>query len=166
MKLAETRYDNTETGCCERLDASKWDEQEFHWDDKLFLRDHVRSFLHVPLNYGSIISRDLAAVEDAGAYPEVPLTLTEEVSLWGADIYVALDREVPDAQMQRLSGTFLTKVFEGPYRDAGKWADRMGEYVEGRGSQVKALYYYYATCPKCARTFGKNSTVLFAQTTS
>jgi hypothetical protein len=27
--------------------------------------------------------------------------------------------------MTTLSGTFLTKVYEGPYRDAGKWAADM-----------------------------------------
>lgn len=163
MKLADTDYDNSETGCCARVDESSWQDQEFHWQDKPFLRDHVRSFLHLPLNYGSVISRDLAAVEEAEAYPETPLTLTDEVSLWGADLYVAVDGEVPNAQIERLSGTFLSKVFDGPYRDAGKWAQAMEEYVEHRGHKLDKLYYYYATCPRCAKTFGKNSTVVFAR---
>lgn len=70
MKLSQTRYDNSETGCCAKLDPASWDDKTFEWKDKRFLKDHIRSFLHVPLNFGSIISRDHAAVEEAAAYPE------------------------------------------------------------------------------------------------
>ncbi len=164
MKLAETTYDNTETNCCARLDRQYWDERRFDWRDKLFLRDHIRAFLHIPLNFGSVISRDHAAVEGAAAYPEHPLWLTDEVSPWGSDIYVALDRPIENAELTRLSGTFLSKVFEGPYRDAGKWASEMEKYVAAQGRTVDRLFYFYATCPKCARHFGKNEVVLFAQT--
>ena len=49
MKLAETNYDNAETGCCAKLDVARWDEKEVVWQEKLFLRDHIRAFLQVPL---------------------------------------------------------------------------------------------------------------------
>jgi hypothetical protein len=163
MKLAQTNYDNSETGCCARLDRDKWDEREFEWTDKPFLEDHIRAFLHVPLNYGSVISRDHAAVEDAAAYPADPLWLTEEVSPWGSEVYVALDREIPHAKVTKISGKFLTKVFEGPYRDAGKWAHQMEDYVRSRGQTPLRLLFFYATCPKCAKRFGRNEVVLFAQ---
>lgn len=164
MRLEETNYDNSETGCCAVLDVERWDEREFEWHDRLFLRDHIRSFLHIPLNFGAVISRDHELVEGAQAYPDVPLWLTEEVSPWGADVYVALDRKVPGAEMEKISGRFLTKVFEGPYRNIGKWTRDMENYVTARRQTVRKLFYYYATCPKCAKHFGKNHVVLFAQT--
>lgn len=164
MKLAETHYDNTETGCCARLDAAKWDNKTLSWKDRPFLRDHIRAFLHMPLNFGSVISRDQAKIEQAGAYPEDPIWLTDEVSPWGSEVYVAIDREVlPGARVEKLSGTFMTKVFEGPYRDAGKWARNMEELVRGAGKDLKRLFFFYATCPKCAKHFGRNQVVLFAQ---
>ena len=61
MRLAQTNYDNSETGCCARLKPEQWDEREVTWHEKPFLKDHIRAFLHVPLNFGSIISRDHAA---------------------------------------------------------------------------------------------------------
>lgn len=163
MKLADTNYDNSETGCCARLDRELWDGRELIWENKPFLKDHIRAFLHIPLNFGSVISRDHEAVEGAAAYPEQPLWITDEVSPWGSDIYVAVDRDVPNVTIEHLSGTFLTKVFEGPYKDIGKWARAMGEYARTKGHDVKKIYYYYATCPKCAKQFGKNEVVLFAQ---
>ena len=89
--------------------------------------------------------------------------MTDEVSLWGADIYLAVDREIPGARIKKLSGTFLTKVFEGPYRHAGKWARAMEAYATGKGQTVKKLYFHYATCPTCAKHYGKNHAVLFAK---
>lgn len=162
MKLEETSYDNSETGCCARLDPAVWDGQQWHWKDKLFLRDHIRAFAHIPLNFGSVISRDNAMIEQAQAYPEPPLWLIDEVSPWGSDIYVAVDRQVPGARIETLSGSFLTKVFEGPYRDIGKWIQAMENYVTSQGRKTKKLYFFYATCPKCAKRFGKNQVVLFA----
>lgn len=163
MKLAETRYENSETGCCARLDVEQWNEKELNWEDQQFLKDHIRAFLHMPLNFGSVISRDHQALERAAAYPQVPFWLTDEVSPWGSDIYVATDRPVPGAEMVSFSGTFLTKVFEGPYRDVGRWIQEMTRYVVSRGRTLSKVYFYYATCPKCAKHFGKNQVVLFAK---
>ena len=72
MKLEQTNYDNSETGCCARLDTTLWDERELEWEDKPFLKDHIRSFLHIPFNFGAVISRDHAVVQQAEAYPEEP----------------------------------------------------------------------------------------------
>jgi hypothetical protein len=65
--------------------------------------------------------------------------------------------------MAKLSGTFLTKVFEGPYQNAGKWAQEMKQYVQGKDKKIQKLYFSYTTCPKCAKVYGKNYVVLFAQ---
>jgi hypothetical protein len=163
MRLEESAYDNSVTGCCADLDPVSWDEKELHWKDKPFLKDHIRAFLHMPLNFGSVISRDHALIQDNAAYPMDPLWLTEEVSPWGSDIHVAVEREIPGANIVRMSGTFLTKVFEGPYRDAGKWASAMESYVARKGHEIDKLYFYYATCPKCAGKLGRNRVVLFAK---
>jgi hypothetical protein len=89
--------------------------------------------------------------------------LTDEKSLWGSDIYIDVTKDVPGAEMATISGTFLTKVFEGPYKDIGKWLKEMQEFVKSRGKETKKLYFSYTTCPKCAKAYGKNYVVLFAQ---
>ncbi len=163
MKLADTNYDNAETGCCAPVDSAKWDEQELVWKAKPFLKDHVRAVLHIPINMGSVMARDQKWIEDAAAYPEDPLWLSDEVSPWGSDMYVAVDHPVPGTETVTLSGTFLTKVFEGPYRDVGKWVKAMDAYVEAKGRVVQRHLFFYATCPKCAEKLGKNQVVVFAQ---
>ncbi len=150
------------TGCCEPFDPAPWQEKEIRWENKLFVKDHVTSFLHIPLNMGKKIIKNMALIEKAGAKGE-QLMLTDEKSLWGSDIYIDATREVPGARMATLSGTFLTKVFEGPYQNAGKWAAEMVDYVKSKNKTLKKLYFSYTTCPNCAKAYGKNYVVLFAE---
>lgn len=151
------------TGCCEPFNPEPWADREIVWDKKLFVKDHITSFLHMPLNMGGKIVKNLALIEKAGARAPYQLMLFDEKSLWGSDIYIDVAKEVPGAQMAEISGKFLTKVFEGPYSKAGEWAKEMTAYVEGQGQTIKKLYFSYTTCPKCAKAYGKNYVVLFAK---
>lgn len=40
------------TGCCEPFNSEPWQEKEINWNNKLFVKDRVISFLHIPLNFG------------------------------------------------------------------------------------------------------------------
>lgn len=151
------------TGCCEPFDPVPWQEKEIVWKDKIFLKDHVTSFFHIPLNMGHKIVKDMELIKKAGAASPYQLMLTDEKSMWGADIYIDVAKEVPGAETVKISGTFLTKVFEGPYQNAGKWAHEMMGYVKSKGKVVKKLYFSYTTCPNCAKAYGKNYVVLFAE---
>lgn len=152
------------TGCCPEFDPKAWDEKEITWKDKLFVKSHVTSLFHVPLNFGAVTRRSLSAIEKAGAADPETIILADENSPWGADVYFSVTGEVPGMKTEKISGTFLAKVFEGPYRDAGKWAKEMKEYAKSRkGMEPEKLYFYYTTCPKCAKTYGKNYVVILAQ---
>jgi hypothetical protein len=151
-----------ETGCCPIFDPEPWDEKEVTWQDKLFIKDHVTSFLHIPLNFGKVVVRNMKIIEDAQAGNPQNLMLSDEKSLWGSDVYIAVSQEVPGAKLERVSGTFLTKVFEGGYQNAGKWAKEMESYVRSKGKEIKKTYFWYTTCPKCAKAYGKNYTVILA----
>ena len=156
-------YEKSETGCCLRFDPEPWDEKEVTFQDKLFVKDHVRSFFHIPLNFGKVMVRNMDKIQQAGALATEPLLLSDEKSLWGADIYIAVSKEVPGSEMVRISGTYLTKVFEGPYKNAGKWAQEMKAYVKSKTKEVEKMYFFYTTCPKCAKFYGKNYTVILAK---
>lgn len=159
----DTPYPDAETGCCPRFDPQPWDEKEITWENRLFLKDRVRSFLHVPLNFGRVMVRNMERIQAADAVATEPLLLSEENSLWGADVYIGVGKEVPGAEMARISGTFLTKVFEGPYKNVRTWLEQMQTFVKSRGKTAKKTYFFYTTCPRCAKHYGKNYTVLVAQ---
>lgn len=154
-------YDQDE--CCPRFDPQPWDETEFTWEKRRFVKDRVTSFLHIPLNFGAVMKRNVDMIHAAGAFPATVVILTDENSLWGADLYIEVTRELPGAQMTTISGTFLSRVFEGSYRNMRQWITEMKEYVRGQGKGIHKLYFFYTTCPKCARKYGKNYVAILAQ---
>ena len=151
-----------ETGCCPRFNPDPWQEKKVTWQNRLFLKDQVRSFLHIPLNFGKVVVKDMAMIEEAGALAPEPLMLTDGKSPWTIDIYIAVGKEVPGAEMVRMSGTFLTRVFEGPFKDAGRWMKEMKGFVKSKGKESAKLYLSYTTCPSCAKAYGKNYVIIFA----
>ena len=154
----------SETGCCSRFIPEPWEGKELEWDHKLFLKDRVRCFFFIPLNFGKVIARNMEKIGHAGAFtPEAPLVLSDHTSRWNMDLYIEVTKEIPNAEHARLSGTFLSKVFEGPFRDTRKWCQQMAEWVRSKGKEIKREFLYYTTCPKCAKHYGKNYVVILAQ---
>lgn len=159
-------YDQSDnpTGCCPRFSPAGWDEQELHFRDKLFVEAHTRSAFHIPLNMGGMYTRTMEAITNAGALDDDDLiVLSHDPSPWSGEHLFSVKKDVPGQQMTRLSGEYLTKVFEGPYKDVPHWEEAMASFVESRGKQLDKMYFYYTTCPKCAKTYGKNFVVAVAQ---
>jgi hypothetical protein len=155
--------ENNETGCCPRFNPQPWDEKEITFNDKLFVKDHVTSFLHIPLNFGKVMIRSMNKIQKAGAVATEQIVLSDEKSLWGSDVYIAVTKDVPDAEMAKISGTFLCKVFEGHFKDMHKWIEQMKGFVSSKAKQMKHMFFFYTTCPKCAKVYGKNYVVIMAQ---
>ena len=160
-------YDDSvnETGCCPRFNPEGWDEQELHFKDKHFLRAETRSAMHIPLNMGSVFGRVNEHVEDTGGWDsDNMIVLSRDLSAFKAEHLFSLDRDVPGEDAVTLSGDFVTKVFEGPYREAKDWYTEMEQLVREKGGTPGRIYFFYTTCPKCAKHYGKNYVVGVAET--
>ena len=160
------RYDLSDnpTGCCPRFHDEGWDGQELHFNNKLFVKAKTRSVFHMPLNMGKTFSNTMEAIEAANALDENSLlVLSYDNSPWTAEHYFAVSKPVPGQEMVELSGDYLTKVFEGPYRNAPHWVEEMESYVKSQGKQLDKNYFFYTTCPKCAKEYGNNHVVAVAQ---
>ena len=129
------------TGCCPPFDPSSWAEETLVWRDKLFVTDHVHCILHIPIDMGQRVMKNDRLIEAAGARPERPLMLSTDTSAWGADLYIEVTQPVPGARMTTLSGTFSTKVHEGPYQRAGKWIADMRQLMARQGQPVEKIYW-------------------------
>lgn len=155
--------EQAETGCCPRFDPEPWDDKEVVFESKRFVKDRVRSVLHIPLNFGQVMVRNMERIQASDALASPPIVLSDENSLWGADVYIAVSKDVPGAEMATISGTFLSRAFEGPYKDIRKWVAQMKDHVESKKKAMEKLYFFYTTCPTCAKAYGKNYVVLLAK---
>ncbi|MDI6800166.1 MAG: hypothetical protein QMD53_05830 [Actinomycetota bacterium] len=101
----------------------------------------------------------------SGAAPEASdfLMLATDPTPFKGERLINVTKEVEGAENVRLSGRFLTRVFDGPFKDIRKWLEDMKGFVAERGGRVKNIYAYYTTCPKCAKKYGHNYVVLFAE---
>lgn len=167
MELNKTpRYDDSDnpTGCCPRFEPEPWDDQELHFKNKLFVRATTRSLLHIPINMGRVFQKTFNAIEDAGALDiDQFVVLTRDLSPWKSEHYFAVSREVPGEEMVHMSGDFITRVFEGPFKESPKWYHQMQEMMEKVGKKAEKVYFFYTTCPNCAKVYGKNYVVGFGK---
>jgi hypothetical protein len=152
------------TGCCPRFNPKGWDDQDLHFAGKLFARARTWSLFHIPINMSQVFKKTFAAIEAVGGQSDKQfIVLSHELSPWSAEHYFAVTTEIPGAEMCRLSGDFVTKVFEGPFKNAPRWEREMEAYAASRGQRVVQTYLFYTTCPKCAKHYGKNYVVAVSQ---
>ena len=152
-----------ETICCPPFEPTLWDDKMFEWDNKKFIKDSVCTLFYIPLNFGAAMKRLDSKVTKANATMPDWLCLSDHTSKWNMDVYLAVDKDIPDAENKTLSGKYFSKVYEGPFKDMGKWGKDFEEVVKSKGLKVNKLYMCYTTCPKCAKKYGKNYVVFVGQ---
>lgn len=160
------KYDKSDnpTNCCPRFKPEGWDEQELHFRDKPFVKANTRSIFHIPINMGSVFPETFAAIEKAGAMSEDEfIVLSHDPSAWTEEHYFSVTKNVPGQNMVPMTGDYFTKVFEGPYKNAPKWEKEMEAFVESKSKKSKKIYFFYTTCPKCAKYYGKNYVVAVSE---
>lgn len=149
--------------CCPPFNPDPWDDKIFEWHDKKFISEKVFTFFYMPVNFGAAMRKVNKKVEEANA--EIPdwLCLSDHTSKWNMDIYLAVDREIPGAKNETISGKFFSKVYEGPFKDTAKWCKNFEEAAKNRGLKIKKWYMWYTTCPRCAKKYGKNYVVIISK---
>ncbi|MBS0126422.1 hydrolase [Thetidibacter halocola] len=159
---AVPHYDSSvnTTGCCARFNPEGWDGQVLRFEDKPFVRASTHSVMHVPVDMGRVFGRVFRHMEDQEAMDiGQTLVLSRDRSAWNAEHLFATTKPVDTEENVTLSGDFVTKVFEGPYRTARDWYGEMQDLVRSRGSEPTDIWFFYTTCPKCAKAYGKNYVV-------
>ena len=149
--------------CCPEFNPAPWEDKIFEWKNKRFIKDSVCTLFYMPVNFGSVMKRLDKKVRQAEA--EIPdwLCLSDHISKWNMDVYLAVDKEIEDTKNTSLSGKFFSKVYEGPFKDTGKWCNDFEQDAKTKELSIKKWYMWYTTCPKCAKKYGKNYVVIIAE---
>lgn len=153
---------NEPTQCCPPFLPDPWHDHTFDWSNKPFIRASVCTLFYMPLNFGGAIKRLTAITGKAGAATPDWLCLADHTSKWNMDLYLAVDKPVAGADNHSLSGRFYSRVYDGPFKDIGKWTDDFKKQALQKGLNISKFYLWYTTCPKCAKKYGKNFVVILA----
>lgn len=160
------QYDMSDnpTGCCPRFKPEAWDEKTLHFEKMKFVKVCTKSLFHIPLNMGSVFPKTFNDIKNANAFnSDNFVILSYDPSAWKTEHYFSVSQAVPGHEIVEMDGDFLTKVFEGPYKNAPQWCRDMETYVQNKGFALKKTYFFYTTCPKCAKTYGKNYLVAISE---
>jgi hypothetical protein len=149
--------------CCPKFDPILWEDKVFEWDNKKFIKDRVFTFFYMPVNFSKVMKRLDEKITNAGAKIPDYLCLSDHTSKWNMDVFLSVDKEINGAENTTLSGKFYSKVYEGPFKHTGKWCKDFDNIVKSKRYTIKQEYMWYTTCPKCAKKYGKNYVVIWAQ---
>jgi hypothetical protein len=151
--------------CCPKFDPTGWENKTHTWENKQFITKSIPQFLHMPLPwvFGATVTKLCAEAEKAGALMNDSMLLAYDPSPWKSELFLSVSKEVPGTQNVKLSGTFITKVFDGPYQNVPKWMGITEEYLKSINKKALKYYFYYTSCPKCAEKWGHNYVVIFLQ---
>jgi hypothetical protein len=149
-----------EAQCCPQFDPIPWDDKVFEWENKKFIKDKVCTLFYLPMNFGTVMKRLDSKVKKVNATMPDWLCLSDHTSKWNMNVYLAVDKEIPEAENITFSGKFFSRVYEGPFKDTGKWCKDFEEKAKLKGLSIKKWYMWYTVCPKCAKKYGKNYVVI------
>jgi hypothetical protein len=154
--------------CCPEFEIDKWDKKTFDWKNKLFIKETISTFFHIPLPpmIGKKAMKMHVLAQKSGAtIPDKSeaLILFRDPSAFKSEMYYSVTKKVDGANNTMISGSFVARVFDGPYNNIPKYIKEMEKYLEESDQTAKDYYVHYAYCPKCAKESGHNYIVLFAQ---
>lgn len=152
----------SEPTCCPEFDPILWEDKIIEWNDKKFIKDKVCTFFYIPVDFGKAMKRIDQKITATGAKMPDFFCLSEHTSKWNMNLYMAVDKDIPGAENISLSGKFYSKAYEGPFKDTGKWFKDFEKVAKSKGYEIKKMYSWYTTCPKCAKKYGKNYVVVIA----
>ncbi|MFA5083791.1 MAG: hydrolase [Candidatus Paceibacterota bacterium] len=154
--------------CCPKFNPERWDQKTHNWDNKPFIKETIPTLFHIP--FPPMIGKKVAKMckimeeaERAEANKEDVLMLFRDPSAFKSEIYLSVTGPVPNADNATISGAFVSRVFSGPYNAVPKFVKQMDEYLATQGKKAKDYYIHYAYCPGCAKKYGNNFMILFAQ---
>ncbi len=149
--------------CCPPFDPVPWDDKLFEWDNKLFIKGKVYTLFFVPLNFGSVMRKLNSKIDNAKTEMLDWMSLSDHTSKWNMDLYLAVSKEIPTAENVKFSGKFYSRVYEGNFNETGKWTADFEEKAKTKGLSTGKQYFWYTTCPKCAKKYGKNYVVIIGK---
>lgn len=154
--------------CCPTFHSDKWEDKTHHWNAKKFIKATVPTWFHIPLPpmIGNRVKKMMKLAEDSKALldnREDILLLFVDPHAFKSEILLSVTKTIPEANNTELSGVFVSKVFDGPFKKVPNFMKEMDSYLAEQGKKAKNYFVHYAYCPGCAKEKGHNYMVLFAE---
>jgi hypothetical protein len=160
--------ENENKECCPVFNPQKWDKKIFKWKNKLFITESIPQIFHIPFfpMIGKKIVKMMNLAKSANkidSKKDEVLIMFHDPHAFKSEIFFSVTGEVPGANNVKLSGTFITKVCDGPNRAIPRFIKEMDAHLASKGEKAEKYYIHYAYCPKCEKKYGHHYMILFAK---
>jgi hypothetical protein len=154
--------------CCPKFSPKKWDKKSFVWEKNPFIKESVPALFHIPFipmigkkitKMWELTKKDKKTIKNE----KDTLILFHDPNPFKSEMFLQVSGSVKGANNVSISGRFEARVFDGDYNDIPKFIPQMTKYLDKKGKKAKDYYIHYAYCPKCAKKYGHNYMILFAQ---
>jgi len=149
--------------CCPRFNPEPYQDKFHVWNNKNFIKDQVFCLFYIPLNFSSVMTRLDKKLSTAGNKSPDGFCLSIHTSMWNIDLLMASDSEIPNTQNVKLSGKYYSRVYEGDFKNTESWIRDFKQYTADKNIKTGKPLFWYTTCPKCAKKYGKNYVVIFSE---
>ena len=163
-KVEEEEINEDYIPCCMKFDTIKYDNKTHRWKNKKFVKDSVFA---KPFGVDKKVAEMKTKIEEwrwiTRTRPENVLVLFNAANSFKWEIYISIDNYVDWMNYVELSWVYFSKVYDASFDTANKLMEDMEEYLKKKGKDAHNYYIHYAYCPDCAKHYGDNYTVLFAE---
>ena len=152
------------TGCCPVFHPEHYDNKRFDFSDLHFIQASTKSLMYVPTNMDKVFTKTQADIEASGqGIHDRYLILSQDVSPFKCNHLFMTKGSVPSYPDVQVQGNFVAKVYDGDFKDMGKWIKDFMKVLKNQGIAQPSIYTFYTTCPNCAKVYGHNYVVLFGK---
>lgn len=132
--------DNSSTFTFADFNRDSWDEVEFYWDKKPFLKTRLHDLFRRSADDDTLCIALLDAAAALGAAEAPQILLYHPISGRRGEILASLSKPVKDPNYIEITGTFHTKMFTGDIDDLSTSTKLMASYLNS--IHERALDYY------------------------
>ncbi|MBN2796002.1 MAG: hypothetical protein JXR88_11390 [Clostridia bacterium] len=164
MDIPVVDMSDNETGCCPRFHPEEWHKKVVRIHDQMFARAVSKSLFYMPINLNKVMTASMDKISKADAMPKSNyLILSKDLSSWRCEHHFMVEKPVEGLEMTNLNGEYYLMTFDGPYKMIPKWIESFKHHVKDEGYHLKEIYYFFTTCPECAKHYGHNYVVFFGK---
>lgn len=149
--------------CCPPFEPSIWDDKTHHWDEKKFIKERLFTVFGKPMDFSNVMTDLSKTIEKYQAQKVDEMCLMEDISKWYMDLFLAVDKVIPNMDNVKMSGKFYTRVYEGNLKQKEIWREEVQKYLAEKELHIEKWFTWPTTCPKCAKKYGKNYVVIMAK---
>lgn len=164
-KLPSFTQADVVSGCCPVFHPEEYDHKVFDFKDIDFISAASKSFLHMPLNLGKVMTETQKVIDENDAsLKHQYLILSKDTSAFKTSHLFAVSKEVTNHHVVKLSGEYTARVFDGQYQDVPKFMKLLDTEIQNNHNVIDDQWVFYTTCPNCAKVYGHNYMVFFTKT--